>query len=281
MIFSFITWTIWALFSYFTNAPVNNYWMPLVQTFIAQGSGGFLIHNVPLWFVTCLFVMEIVYYFIADLKVIYIMAMTITMAICSFCMIEYIDIVDVTLLPWNLEVVFLGLPLFALGHIVIQKYSHNQIANWVNSHPLYSLAIVVVGLGIVFIGSFYNGSVSFGHADLKSPLITYPLAILGVTSILIVSMLIAGSNACTNNSRLLMWIKYFGRNSFTTMVIHNPIKGVICVLLGIVLGCSSEDISLNGWSSFIAFVLTLCISVMGMLFINYLKTRFSNFNKGA
>ncbi len=62
IIYSFITWTIWALFSYATHARADSYWMPLMQTFIAQGSEGYLVHNVPLWFVSCLFVVELAYY---------------------------------------------------------------------------------------------------------------------------------------------------------------------------------------------------------------------------
>ena len=60
-IFSILTWGVWAVFTFVSHNNVESYWMPLAQTFIAQGSGGFLVHNVPLWFVTCLFVIEIVY----------------------------------------------------------------------------------------------------------------------------------------------------------------------------------------------------------------------------
>lgn len=54
VVFSGLTWIIWVAYSYVSHANVESYWMPLAQTFIAQGSGGFFIHNVPLWFVSCL-----------------------------------------------------------------------------------------------------------------------------------------------------------------------------------------------------------------------------------
>ena len=53
-IYSVITWGIWAVFSYLTHSTVASYWAPLFETFIARGSGGYLIHNVPLWFIPCL-----------------------------------------------------------------------------------------------------------------------------------------------------------------------------------------------------------------------------------
>lgn len=87
-----------------THAQVDSYWMPLAQIFIAQGSGGFLVHNVPLWFVTCLFVMEVIYYFLSGFKKVWILIVSIAMASVSYYMITYVDVVDITLLPWNLEV---------------------------------------------------------------------------------------------------------------------------------------------------------------------------------
>ena len=64
VIYSIVTWIVWATYSILFKAEVDSYWMPLFQTVIAQGSGGFLVHNVPLWFVTCLFVVEVTYFYI-------------------------------------------------------------------------------------------------------------------------------------------------------------------------------------------------------------------------
>ena len=44
LIYSVFTWTIWAIFRYITHSDVKSYFMPLVQTVIAQGSGEFLVH---------------------------------------------------------------------------------------------------------------------------------------------------------------------------------------------------------------------------------------------
>lgn len=61
--------------------PVN-YWHPLLQTIIAQGSVGFLRHNLPLWFVTCLFSVEIIFYFINKL-----LSMHYSFIVCVLCSI--------------------------------------------------------------------------------------------------------------------------------------------------------------------------------------------------
>lgn len=66
LIFSFSTWGLWVGMRVVTHDSTN-FLYPLLQTFIAQGSSGFIRHNLPLWFVTCLFAVEILYYIINKL----------------------------------------------------------------------------------------------------------------------------------------------------------------------------------------------------------------------
>ena len=64
-IYSFVTWGIWFIFRYVRHDLVKSYWMPLLQTFIAQGSGSYLVHNSALWFIPCLLAVEIMFFFIS------------------------------------------------------------------------------------------------------------------------------------------------------------------------------------------------------------------------
>ena len=274
VIFSFLTWTIWVGYSWVAHAQVESYWMPLIQTFVAQGSGGFLLHNVPLWFVTCLFMMEIVYYLIADWGGVKILIGTIILAATSYYIITYVDIIDITMLPWNIEVVCLGLPFFAIGHLVVQKWGHLQMQNWVNTHRSISLVLAFVLAVIVMIGSSANGSISFGHAAIHNPLITYSCAFAGIAMLLLICMLLAGTKACLNNARWMQDLKWFGRNSFTAMAIHNPIKGFVCLIVGTVFNCSSAIVSESDSYSLISFVITLFLTVVGIMIVNLIKTKY-------
>ena len=275
-IFSIPTWIVWAAFTFASHTEVDSYWMPLAQTFIAQGSGGFLVHNVPLWFITCLFVMEIVYYVVADWNKAWIILMSFGLAVGSYCMITYVDVIDVTLLPWNIEVVCLGMPFYAIGHFVVQKWGHEQMQNLVNGHSLTSLLIAFLLAGIVLVGSHFNGSISFGHAAIHNPFITYPCALSGVAMVLIVCMLLADIKACKNDVMWMKWLKWFGRNSFTAMAIHNPIKGFVCVIVGVLLGWGSSAVSQNGGCSLVAFAVTLVVTVVGITVVNWTKKKYKD-----
>ena len=56
VIYSVITWMIWVAYVSLTRQQVDSIWAPLLETLLARGSEGYLIHNAPLWFVPCLFV---------------------------------------------------------------------------------------------------------------------------------------------------------------------------------------------------------------------------------
>ena len=280
IVFSVLTWIVWAAFSYVTHANVDSYWMPLAETFIAQGSGGFLLHNVPLWFVTCLFVVEIIYYFLADLKRLWIMVITIVMAAVSYWAIINFECFDVTLLPWNIEVAMLAIPFYAAGHWIVKAKTHQGIMNMVNSHKITMIVLAAVFAYIVFVGSQYNGSISFGHADLgKNVFVTYGCGLTGTLMWLIGCILLADTKINKAGVKLLEWTKWFGRNSFNAMTIHNPIKGFVCVVVGVALHCGSAAVSANSYYSFIAFLLTLVVTVIGMVFINWFKNKISRKEK--
>lgn len=280
IVFSVLTWIVWAAFSYVTHANVESYWMPLAETFIAQGSGGFLLHNVPLWFVTCLFVVEIIYYFLADLKRLCIMTITIVMAAISYWAINNLESFDVTLLPWNIEVAMLAIPFYAAGHWIVKAKTHQGIMNMVNSHKITTIVLIALFAYVVCVGSQYNGSISFGHADLgKNVFVTYGCGLAGTLMWLIGCILLADTKINKAGIKLLEWTKWFGRNSFNAMAIHNPIKGFVCVVVGVALHCGSAAVSANSYYSFIAFLLTLVVMVIGMVFINWFKSKISRKDK--
>lgn len=278
--FSVLTWIVWAAFSYVTHANIDSYWIPLAETFIAQGSGGFLLHNVPLWFVTCLFVVEIIYYFLADLKRLWIMTITIVMAAISYWAINNLECFDVTLLPWNIEVSMLAIPFYAAGHWIVKAKTRQGIMNMVNIHKITTIVLAAVFAYVAYVGSQYNGSISFGHADIgKNVFVTYGCALAGTLMWLIGCILLADTKINKAGVKLLEWTKWFGRNSFNAMAIHNPIKGFVCVVVGVALHCGSATVSANSYYSFLAFLLTLVVTVIGMVFINWFKSKISRKEK--
>ena len=159
VVYSTITWCVWVAYSIALNQKPDNLWMPLLQTFIAQGSGGFLVHNVPLWFVTCMFLTEIAYYWIDRLPE------KINALVCSLSIIfgyVLIEKLDITLLPWSIEVVFVAILFYAVGNIFCKHVNLSDFQKWVEGKKGMAIcAICVLGL-VTFAGSQITGHISLG-----------------------------------------------------------------------------------------------------------------------
>lgn len=270
LIYSFITWGIWAAFSYATHAHVNSYWAPLLQTFIAQGSEGYLVHNVPLWFVPCLFVIELVYYWIAKLPDVWNVVVCLLLAAAGYVLVNYCNFFDFTTLPWSIEVAMMALIFYSIGNLFVKHIGHETFKTLVLKRPLISIGFVIALFFIVYWGGALNGKVSMGHAHINNPFLFYPIGCLGTFAMLSLTMLLSSwvRETIIGNS-----IKWFGQNSFIAMAIHNPIKGFVVVALASVLGMGKTAVMKGTMTAIVAFVLTLVITSALMYVIEKYKER--------
>lgn len=271
IIYSFVTWVIWAVFSYATHANVASYWMPLLETFIGQGSEGYLVHNVPLWFVTCLFAMELLYYWISKLSDLWNVIVCVLLAVASWLLVNKCEFFDFTTLPWSLEVAMAALVFYSSGHLLVKNIGHQKMEETVYGKKWLSFVIMLGLFVLTYLGGVMNGKVSMGHANLHNPIIFYPAAFIGVSAVIILSLLITGSKFV--KTKLWGALIWFGQNSFIAMSIHNPIKGFIVVALASLMGIGVMDVRKDTLSSLLALLITLTVTVVLMYIIVRIKAR--------
>ena len=276
LIFSVVTWAFWASYSYITHAPVKSYWMPLLQTFVAQGSGGFLEHNVPLWFVTCLFVVEMLYWLISKLKDWQNIVVSILCAVVGYLLVYRCKFWDFRLLPWSIESALMAMPFFALGNLLVKRVSHENIIKSIHDHKWICLGGMLVGFTLTAIIGHHNGVVSMGHSRLGSnPLVFYVTAFIGICSMLLLCVLLSDIKPDKTLEKVFSGLKWFGKNSFNAMAIHNPIRAFVMVIVAMAFHTTDVAISETTSLSLISFVVTLVVTIIGMLVINWGNSRFS------
>ena len=274
VVFSVLTWMLWAGYSYYTHVDVDSFWNPLLQTVLAQGSGGFLVHNVPLWFVTCLFIVELMYWFVSELKVGWIIVTCVVLAITSYCLVNYCDIWDFKRMPWSIDVAMMAIPFFALGHLLVKYVPRIKMSDTVNNHLAISWILVIVGFAITAYLGHLNGMVSMGHARLgNSPIVFYLTACIGTFAMLILCILIESIKGRKIWKGLTDRLSWFGRHSFDAMAIHNPIRQIVMVVVAMVLHTTSDAISENTIHSLISFIITLVITIVGMMVVEQVRSR--------
>lgn len=268
VIYSVITWGIWGLYSFASHADVDSYIYPLLQTIIAQGSGGFLIHNVPLWFITCLFVVEILYFFISKLDANLKVFVCILCGIVGSLMTLDNPIFNFKLLPWNIEVAFAAIPFYAIGNYIIEHHSHREVIEKVKKNRTKSIIIFLLSSVCLYVGANLNGSVSMGSNHLNNFIIFYVAALFGITAMFILCVWLSS----LNKNCISKFIEWFGRNSFTSMAIHNPIKGIVVVLVAkLIAQTDSGYVSSHYYYAFIAFVVSVIATCIGIVLVNYVK----------
>ena len=259
LIYSIVTWMIWAAYSFFTHADVESYWMPLLQTFIAQGSAGFLIHNGVLWFVTCLFVVECAYWWIAKLPSIYRLVITVLCAIIGVILVKSNGPIDFKLMPWNIEVALMVVLFYALGDLIKTWCGGiNEIGAAIRRNKyVFGLCSIMLA-AVVYLIALKVGKVSMGHANPgKYPVLFYIGAISGTTMMGIWSVLYS---ALIKERR--SFVRWVGQNSFCMMAIHNPIKGVVVIAVAKLFHINVDTLNASFIPAFIAFAFSVAVSAV-------------------
>ena len=278
--YSIITWMIWAGFNYFLHRPVDSYFAPLLQTFLAQGSGEFMVHNSPLWFIPCLFAVEVMYYFISKTKDILIILLCISLAGMSI-LLEHLYGEDyLLLLPWNFDAALMALPFYAAGNFLTRYLPHQTINNIVKQHQMLVWCIIITLTGLLVYSVQVFGSMSMGYSGYGNEYIFHIRAILGCISTLLFASLLsfyAQQHISHFFTRLINFIKWFGIVSLDVMCTHVPIKGFIIVAVATFLHQPRTDAMSNIWLALLVFVITLIIDSYVVSIIQIIKLKYKEY----
>lgn len=265
LIYSVSTWAIWAIFRYLTHSNVESYFMPLLQTVIAQGSGEFLVHNSALWFIPCLFAVEIIYYYICKAGDIAAIALCIAFAVFNSIMASIFGESYMFTLPWNLDAAFYALPFYGIANIIHKHYSHELLLAKVNQNRIIAITTTVVLTAILYYLSVFFQECSMGSSSYQCEIYVFIFrAFIGCFALIIFSMLLANLHMPKFITNSLSWC---GKNSLDIMCLHIPIKGVVIILIGKALH-PMTDVSESGALSAIAFIITMIVCIPMIFAIN-------------
>jgi acyltransferase len=161
--FSAITYVIWfALRRSFSGEPQSDveFYIPLLGIFYSAPYKSFLIHNKPLWFLTCLFVAEVVVFLSTEVlrKTQYFKAAAISVglgiSILGYCVSLYSGF----RLPWSVEVALVG-SLFLTAGYLFHGYQDVLQSKMKPNYALRGLTLclfVCVGMGLSSLNGFCN-----------------------------------------------------------------------------------------------------------------------------
>ena len=272
VIYSVVSWVLWAAMQMLMHSN-QNVLPPLLQTLVAQGSGGYMIHNVTLWFVTSLFVVEILYYFISKTNDVLNISICIFLAVCGYYMLHNSLAFDFTRLPWNIESAMSAILFYSIGNLYVKHFKLNSIPAFVSAHRPASLIVCAIAFKVFVAGALLNGHITLGSNELgRFIILLYVNGLLGSAIVLVVSALVDSGGV---GGELVNKLKWIGVHSFDFMAVHVPIKGVFAIALARIIHSSPKIISNTPWQAAIVYVLTLIGSVIVVYVISNLRAGIS------
>ncbi len=258
--YSVITWGIWALFHWITRSSVDSYWAPLLQTVLAQGSGQFMVHNSPLWFIPCLFAVELMYYPISKFKDVWVFVLSMTVCGISIALEHSFGDSYLLTLPWNLDAAMMALPFYAMGNLWMRHTSLEKVDGWIHNHSLLSIGLVLILTAGLVAATFHYPGISMGYSDYGNEYVFHARALLGIGSTIVFSSLLTHTSFIKRLRNSLSWL---GRMSLDIMCIHVPVKGILLLALAFALNSSATVVGRNFYYALAVFAVTLlAVTVM-------------------
>lgn len=266
VIYSVITWAFWSVFHAVTHSPVESYWAPLLETFIARGSGQFMVHNSPLWFIPCLFAVELMYYPISKCKDLWTLAASIGIAGLSILLEYSFGLSYLYALPWNLDAAMMALPFYAIGNLWMRHSTLEKVDGWVKRHVPITVALVVTLTSCLVWTALRFRVISMGYSDYGNEYIFHVRALLGCFSTILFSALLSHAGSLRLIRNFLDWL---GRVSLDVMCIHVPVKGVIILGMAALLHMSASAMCRDFLLALVAFILAVTVVSVLVMFIDW------------
>lgn len=260
---SLITYAYWVLIENRFNGNNTNVLKPFIQIFIAQGSGGYMQHNIPMWFVPCLFIVENIGFFISKIKKNYLrIVITVFLGILG-CIITTTEnnIFNFKELFWSIEIALVAIPFYNVGVEVTNKISKEKLENIVINNKKISVIICIITIMILFITANINGHISMGSDELGNCFLFYLNAFLGIVGTITISIFIIQNKI----------LEFMGRKSFFIMATHFPVRKPIILLFSKILIVESSVIYNSIFYSFIIAIITLVVEIIIIKILEKIK----------
>lgn len=200
--FSIATYAFWLLIgrNYGNDAAASvSVFKPFVGIFYSVGINNWMTHDTPLWFLTCLFVVELLFYFIRNLKKLNILIALVIYSIGGFIVWNILGV----RMPWSIDVALYAVLFFGIGYLVRER-----LFNLLEKKP--NVLYVILPLAVLVISVNLNGYVDMNGGQYGNYIYYYLGAFAGIFFSLVLARYLNRFNV----------LNFFGKNSLTIMALH-------------------------------------------------------------
>lgn len=244
-VFALLTFIYWVVIERYLRASSGiSVGQQFLEIFISQGGDESHEYNVVLWFLPCLFMMEIIFDWIykkfkknKGMLVSMILFSTIGYVLSKFCPIR---------LPWSLDTMCVAIPFYAMGFFVaphLDKVNSNIIR-----YKWGYAAILTIISGIIAVT--YGGS-NLNNNTYSNYILFYFVGVIGILFMIVLSNLVGERKS----------ILFLGTNTLILMCIHEPLKRILLIIVS-----KLSRIRVDVLRSNIITILIVTIILLGIMY---------------
>ncbi len=180
-------------------SPINN----LIGIFYAQGGNEYMDWGIPMWFLPCLFVLSLLFYFIAKLKTKHIAIALAFSGIIGFIYSKHYNIH----IPWSIDIAFAAIPFYGTGYL-FRDFINKNIFKYKNTSKALLILTITLGLNIIFF--YLNSRIDMSKGLYNNYLYMYLSGVGGTVFYL----------TLLNFLPRIKWISFLGVNTLLIMAFH-------------------------------------------------------------
>lgn len=254
LVFGVLTYMYWLLAECRFRGSDLNAWEQFFGIFYGTRYDHYLDFNGPLWFIPCLFTMEILFYIIEKLK-----RPLVILVICVALFVFGVYSKDYyPWLPFGICAASIGIIFYVGGYFLRKLGQKIELGKtWISTHKLLVVLFVIVLVVLQVL------AVPYSHADLSrretgNPFIYIGMAYLGFLIYWQVSVL-------AKKSKLLEWL---GMNSLVIFALHGPVYRALVYITSFVTKMEVMAIRKDILCSLTITIITIAIIVPFILLWN-------------
>jgi Fucose 4-O-acetylase and related acetyltransferases len=176
---------------------------PLVGILYANNIDSYMIYDVVLWFIPCLFITEVLFYMLSKITV---NSKRILIMLSLFVLIGFVDSHYMEFrLPWGIDIAFVAVVFYGTGYILKNfKYKMDNMKIW------FKIMIIAASIAVAVIISHKNSFVYMYNNEYGNYVYFYIAAYGGITACIFIAIILS-------KSRIL---SYIGRNTLIILIMH-------------------------------------------------------------
>ena len=239
--FYFLTLVYWILIERHTRGHNLTICSQFVGLFYGTYSLDYMYFNGALWFLPCLFSMEIIYWFVEKLR--YRWLIFITVLAFNVIGVLLVDVIGGAI--WGLNAAMIAICFYAIGHLF-----RAEIATINRKFRKWLIVIVFICIGLQYIFVPYTGKADLAALDISVPILYIPTGMIGVILYFSLSRIIARNS-------ILEWL---GRSSLVLFALQEPVYRVVIFIGAKIMHLETELFRQNMLCCFGATIIVVIVT---------------------